>query len=128
MWTIRAAPRIRIIAVPPGEAPQWVREKWVGLELPLASRTAAARTGWTSGVLSGPRGLVSTIARLLSGRLERKTGFLVRVEPALAALEQAVPEAAAWWRSHVPHLMKPWKSFMFHEHVCHLIEDRETRA
>jgi len=46
-------------------------EKWVGLELPLASRTAAA-----------------------------------------------------WWRRNVPHLMKPWKFFMFHEHVCHVIDDR----
>jgi hypothetical protein len=27
---------IRIIAVPPGEAPLWVREKWVGLDLPVA--------------------------------------------------------------------------------------------
>src|SRR5712664_1703512 len=30
------AGHIRIFAVPPGEAPAWVREKWVGLELPLA--------------------------------------------------------------------------------------------
>jgi hypothetical protein len=29
-WTVR------IIAVPPGEAPLWVREKWVGVELPVA--------------------------------------------------------------------------------------------
>lgn len=27
---------IRIIAVPPGDAPEWVRQAWVGLELPLA--------------------------------------------------------------------------------------------
>ena len=27
---------IRIVGVPPGEAPLWVREKWLGLELPLA--------------------------------------------------------------------------------------------
>ncbi len=49
---------------------------------------------------------------------------MVRVEPALVALERASPEAAAWWRRNVPHLMKPWKFFMFHEHVCHVIDDR----
>jgi len=31
--------RIRVIAVPAGEAPPWVREKWVGLELPLTLLT-----------------------------------------------------------------------------------------
>jgi hypothetical protein len=30
------AGHVRILTVPPGEAPGWVREKWVGLELPLA--------------------------------------------------------------------------------------------
>ena len=29
-WTVR------IIAAPPGEAPLWVRQKWVGLDLPVA--------------------------------------------------------------------------------------------
>ena len=35
---VRARPQvanIRIIACPPGEAPQAVREAWIGLELPL---------------------------------------------------------------------------------------------
>ena len=27
--------KIRMIAVPPGDAPEWVRNAWVGLELPL---------------------------------------------------------------------------------------------
>src|SRR5580704_4538322 len=44
--------KLRIIAVPPGEAPLWVREKWVGLELPVAQRQS--RKFLTSGVLSAP--------------------------------------------------------------------------
>ena len=27
---------IKIVSVPSGEAPEWVRKEWVGLELPLA--------------------------------------------------------------------------------------------
>ena len=27
-----------VTATPPGEAPLWVREKWVGIELPLMQR------------------------------------------------------------------------------------------
>ena len=47
--------RICVTAVPAGEAPQWVREKWVGVELPLALRSA--HDFRTFGVLSGPRSL-----------------------------------------------------------------------
>jgi hypothetical protein len=32
--------RIRIVSAPPGEAPQWVREQWIGCELPLVARMA----------------------------------------------------------------------------------------
>ena len=37
---------VRIVAVPLGEAPLWVREKWVGLELPL-TRYATPREYFT---------------------------------------------------------------------------------
>jgi hypothetical protein len=54
--TMTQQPRyIRIIATPPGEAPLWVREKWIGLELPLVDGDSAAQEVFTSGVLSGPR-------------------------------------------------------------------------
>src|SRR5437660_9122721 len=42
------ASHLRITSVPPGEAPLWVREKWVGLSLPLAQRKAQARSLFTS--------------------------------------------------------------------------------
>src|SRR2546430_13393547 len=61
----------RITSVPPGEAPLWVREKWVGLSLPLAQRKAQARSLFTSGVLSGPRGFFASIGALLAGKLQR---------------------------------------------------------
>jgi hypothetical protein len=47
MWwgyTRTTTQSVRIIAVPPGEAPLWVREKWVGLTLPL-TRFDSARLG-----------------------------------------------------------------------------------
>ena len=119
----RAAPgsRVRIVAVPPGEAPQWVREKWVGLELPLAQ--SAQATAWpAAGVLTGPRGFLATARLLLRGRLPERSGFVVNVLEAVAVLERASPEAARWWRDNAAHLMKPARCFLFPEDVCALVE------
>ena len=68
--------RIRIVAVPAGEAPQWVRETWVGIELPLALRQA--HNVHTFGVLSGPRSFLAALWRLLT--VTRKRYFLFREE------------------------------------------------
>lgn len=117
------AHRVRIVAVPAGEAPQWVREKWVGLELPLAQWTARPRTRRAVGVISGPRGVLAAIAGLFSGRFGRRTGYIVDVQAAIAALEQVSPQAAAWWRTNTPHLLRPGRHFLFQEHECHLVRD-----
>ncbi len=116
------SPRVRIIAVPPGEAPAWVRQKWVGLELPLAQWSSTASTRHVTGVLTGPRGLFARLARLLRGELQEHSGFKVSVVQAVAILERASPDAAQWWRTNTPHLMKPWRCFLFPEHVCKAVQ------
>jgi hypothetical protein len=114
--------RVRIVAVPPGEAPQWVREKWVGLELPLAQFSTGARRLNTAGVLTGPRGFLATLGRLFRGELRKHSGFSVNVLEAVAVLERVSPEAAQWWRTNAAHLMKPTRCFLFPEHVCTVVE------
>ncbi len=86
--------RIRIIEVPPGEAPLWVREKWVGLELPLAQQSPTPISPYTVGVLSRPSNLLATLFALLSGRIKRASGFKVKVTEAMQILESVSPEAA----------------------------------
>src|SRR5882762_4357280 len=94
--------QLRITSVPPGEAPLWVREKWVGLSLPLAQRKAQARSLFTSGVLSGPRGFFASIGALLAGKLQRRSGFVVETQAAIAVLATSSPEAAAWGKRTRP--------------------------
>ena len=113
--------RVRIFAVPPGEAPAWVREKWVGLELPLAQGFPTSSSRLTAGVLSGPRTFLAVLGNLVSGRYQRRTGFKVNVLEAIAVLEGVSPEAAKWWRVNAPHLMKPSRFFLFPEHVCTVV-------
>jgi hypothetical protein len=114
--------RIRIIAIPPGEAPQWVREQWVGLELPLAQRSRRARPRRVFGVLSGPRGLLARWLAILGGRASRESGYAVPVLDAVAVLESKSPEAAAWWRTNVPEMTSPFRCFLFSESVCQVLD------
>ena len=116
------AGRIRIFAVPPGEAPAWVREKWVGLELPLAQWFPTSTNGLTAGVLSGPRTFYAVLGSLVQGRYQRQRGFKVNVLEAIGVLESASPEAANWWCVNASHMMKPSRFFLFPEHVCSVVE------
>src|SRR5271166_4045739 len=49
--------KIRIIATPTGEAPEYIRQAWIGLELPVSSRfgVKGPYEAYVSGVLTGPR-------------------------------------------------------------------------
>ncbi len=93
------AKSIRIIATPPGQAPLWVREKWVGLELPLACYPRPVRA-LTSGVLDGAPTFPGFLGRLFRGRVSVTKGFAVDAAQAIAVLETKHPDAANWWRAN----------------------------
>ena len=112
---------IRIIGVPPGEAPLWVREKWVGLELPL-SRHSAPGAFYVYGALSIPRGRLAQCWGLIRGRAEKVPGYAVESIDAVDILATSNADAAAWWRKHTPHLIGPRRYLVFHEHVCQRID------
>jgi hypothetical protein len=113
---------IRIVRVPPGEAPRWVREKWVGLELPLASGDRGSRDAYTSGVLSGPRNRFIAVLWGLLGRFQRQSGYAVDAIEAVNILERTAPDAASWWRENVPRLQVPKRKFLFQKSVCEMVD------
>jgi hypothetical protein len=117
----RVSSFIRIVSVPSGEAPLWVREKWVGLELPLAYGDSGARGAITSGVMSGPPNRLIGLWWALRGRLERKSGYAVDADEAFRILEGTAPEAAAWWRQNVPRLQHGKRKFLFAQAVCEVV-------
>ena len=112
---------IRIVAVPPGEAPLWVREKWVGLDLPVARYSGHGKF-LTMGVLSLPRSVLAQWMAVFRGRAERIAGYAVEALPAVDILARAHPEAAAWWRENTPHLIAPKRYLVFHEEVCRIAD------
>jgi hypothetical protein len=112
---------IRIARIPSGEAPSWVREKWVGLELPLANHDQGPRDAYTSGVLSGPRNRLIAAWWGLLGRLQQKSGYAVDAQEALAILEKSAPDAAFWWRENVPRLRARKQTFLFDVSACDMV-------
>lgn len=111
---------VRILALPPGDAPEWVRESWVGLDLPLSSRRGASRVAATVGVLTGPRNALGQLFAPLLGKTTRQRGYAVKVSEAIVILQVAHPDAAEWWRTNTPHLFRRSTSFLFAESVCKL--------
>jgi hypothetical protein len=97
---------IRIVKVPPGEAPWTIREKWVGLELPLAEGRSDVYQVPGVGILSG------------QPTPEPCIGYLVSAEGAIAVLEHRSADAAAWWRKNAPGIASSGKSLVFPEYVC----------
>ena len=114
---------VRIIAIPPGEAPDWVRERWVGLVLPLRLAQPMRAGAW--GVLTGPRTVLQQLMGALGGRAARHRGWVVDSRRAIELLEIDHPDAADWWRSHAPHMLRPGRLFLFAEHAGVRLPDRD---
>lgn len=112
---------IRITHVPPGEAPEHVREAWVGLTLPLAQvDVPQPHTCATVGVKTNTAGLLHRIrtAFRIPVKEEVWEGYIVEVIPAIAILHGSNPGAAAWWKRHTPYLFKNGEHFMFPVVCC----------
>ena len=108
---------IRIISVPPGDAPLWVREKWVGLNLPIVG--SSSRQALSFSVLVKPT-LLNHLWAMLRGRSETVTGYLVEGGRAVNILAASSPEAAEWWRQNAPGFVSPGRFFIFHAEACQL--------
>lgn len=108
---------IEIVRAPAGEAPDWVREAWVGLTLPLAER--GLRAFYTSGVRSGPKTVIGSWWYLLTGRLKRSEGYVVMSAVAVELLGAVRPDAADWWRGEADGFyLCPNTKFIFDAPAC----------
>ena len=113
---------LRIIATPLGDAPQWVREAWVGVVIPLLDDVATAQeipvvsvydTAQHSGM--PPQ---SNATDLPHGTWR---GYTVLAIDAFDALQVLRPDAAEWWFENLPHLLDPNQYFVFDE-LCGVVQ------
>ncbi|MGF7152144.1 hypothetical protein FHS96_005813 [Sphingomonas zeicaulis] len=107
---------IKIVRRPIGEAPEWVRDAWIGLSLPLASKREC---DWRSlGVLTGPRRWFSQLWAIFSGKTFVVRGYMVNARAAVDQLADHHPIAAASWREHTPHMLTGHRYFVFDGAAC----------
>jgi hypothetical protein len=130
-WSIRSSlgvqpVRIRIRSVPPGDAPLWVREKWVGVEL-TSVLGASAKKFPAASVLANPS-FFASLRRLLTGETRGVTGYPVQVASAIEALEKSSPQAAAWWRENTPNIISPTRLFVFDANACEVVADTPKQS
>jgi hypothetical protein len=113
---------IRIVKRPLGEAPEQIRNAWIGLVLPVVPSHPGVLEGRAFGVLSGPRSWVARRLAVLFGRGTRRRGYVVETTVAIGVLETAHPAAAEWWRTNAAHLLTPGRCLFFEEGCC-AVED-----
>lgn len=116
--------KIRIKSTPPGEAPEHVRQAWVGLEMPIPPGFEGPRRAYGFGVLSGPKSWLIEMFMVLVGRAPRDFGYIVFSKVAIDLLATRSPEAASWWRQNVPRFAKPGQYFLFAAECCEELDDR----
>jgi hypothetical protein len=109
-------PSVRIVRRPDGEAPEWVRDAWIGLELPLACPEPITTRGF--GAVTGPRNAVSELVQSLLGRWKPVSGYIVPAFEAVELLSRQSPEAAAWWRCQAKFLVSEGRTLLFDTPAC----------
>jgi hypothetical protein len=108
-YTPVATTRIRIVEPPPGEAPADIRAAWVGLELPTLGDRDGPSSHIVAGVLSGEE---ATFA----------VGYAVSGRAAVELLAGHAPDAAAWWRTNAPHVLRNGFQLVFPADVCRKVD------
>ena len=97
---------IRIKSRPAGGAPTEIRDKWIGLVLPVIEKTDAL------------------LADVVTGKLitSRTGGYEILWEDAMNALAQKSPKAKGWWEENVGARFH-FPTLIFDEDCCEIVPD-----
>lgn len=103
--------KIRIISRPQGEAPEWVRDAWIGCELDCEPKGCGHVPQYSAGVLTG--------------RVTKVAGYAVGQFRALTVLATKDRKAVSWWQEHGFPLDR--QCFIFASTCAEVIESRDLR-
>jgi hypothetical protein len=85
--------QIRIKNTLPGEAPEHIRQAWIGVVIPVPPRFVGRRKGVGFGVLSGSKCQLVAWLGALFGFGQREGGYMVESRVAIDLLAARSPEA-----------------------------------
>lgn len=117
---------LRVVATPPGPAPDTIRRAWHGVEIPLDNRYENGPEQIE--VFSGnvPQTRIGKAWARLRGRSSNWTGYSVDGRDAIEALEQSDPEAARWWRDNSSSVVG--NRLVFPADVCEVVEHEHAQT
>ena len=100
---------IEIVKTPPGEAPLWVRKRWVGVKLWIDENAPDPDKGTEIGI----RG----------GKAKNSGGYPVQTYIAIETLAIHDESASIWWTKNVRLDLIP--RFVFAKDVCQVLPDSD---
>lgn len=98
--------RVKIVKVPAGPAPEWVRKEWVGIEL----EAIIMPTRSTDLILDGGVSEIDFISKKL---YPSRGGFVVEAKPALNTLKRKSDSGAAATEWFLANVSKDMNYFAF---------------
>jgi hypothetical protein len=107
---------IKILRRPLGEAPEWVRDAWIGLSLPTHQKSAHTLRALSA--LSGRNGLLLRLVDVIRGKSFRIFGFMVNGKTAVDLLAETQPAAAEWWRTNAAGYLSGREYLIFDAACC----------
>lgn len=111
-------PMIKIVRAPASEAPEWVRQAWVGLVLPCDPYVGYGQNP-EKGVLS---------LKENEGIQRKRYSYAVLQQDAIDILRHHSPNAASWWRIHGFPMSTPGEDrFSFAEDEAEVVQGVVSR-
>src|SRR5580704_17457412 len=95
---------IRIISAPAGNAPLLIRNRWIGLKLPVSPRPDREHVRSTK----------------MASEYVGSGGYVVEAADALSVLHRSSPTCANWWRRNLPP--SAGNQFVFASTICKPID------
>ena len=100
---------VRIIKRPAGQAPAEIRDKWIGLVLPVIEKTGG---GLFRGLITG------------QPVLDQVGGYVIRWSDAMNALASKSLETKKWWEKNVYARPHP-PALIFDQECCEIVPDQK---
>jgi hypothetical protein len=109
---------VEIVRRPIGDAPDWVRDAWIGHYLPLL--VAEKQVLRSTSVLRTGKGPFTWLWLTITGQTEKVEGYMVDARTAVDILAARDPRAADWWNDNTPDLLDGRQAFVFDSPCCEL--------